>query len=116
MSIKILEETFTSATADVSEVGEFYAGRINGKVEVDLGRGQKITAWAHQYEDGDIFIYGFIGRYKTGAKNWKVSMRATSFGNGERGISAWFGRDDRFGGRFNKLNGIFWAPEIYFAI
>jgi len=114
MSIKILEETFATATADASEVGEFYAERINGKVEVDLGRGNIVTAWAHKYKDGDIFIYGFIGRYRTGTKNWKVSMRATTFGDGERGISAWFGRDDNAFGKFRKLNGIYWEPEIYF--
>jgi hypothetical protein len=114
MSIKILEETFSPATADASEVGEFYAERVNGSVQVDLGRGNIVTAWAHKYEDGDIFIFGFMGRYIKGNKDWRVSMRATTFGNGERGISAYFGRDDRVG-RFHKMNGIFWAPDKFFA-
>lgn len=106
--IYIKPETFFEAKADASEVGEFYAERINGKVTVQYGN-EELVVWAHKFESGSIYAYGFVGKYRTGTKLWNVTMNTI----GDR-TSIWYGRDDR-AGSFYKTNCIFYTPEVFFA-
>ena len=114
MSIQIFETTFIDAVADLAEVGDWYVSKINGKVDVDLGRGKVVSAWAIKHNNGDLSVLGFLGRYIKGNKDWIASVRTTTW-NGERGIRASFGRDDRCG-KFNKMNCIFWNPDRFFSM
>lgn len=105
----ILVNTFEAATADAADVGEFFASRINGTVLVEDGA-KNLTAWAIKNEDGSINALGFIGRYPTGTKNWRVCFVANTTVQ-----SAYFGNDDR-SGRCNKQRGISFNPDAFFAI
>ncbi len=113
-SIYIKPETFIAASADVSEVGEWYAGRINGKVVVQYGH-EEVTTWARRYEDGSVYAYGFVGRYRTGNKNWAVNMSVSPNRGNQEFTSIWFGRDDR-AGNFHKQNCISFAPQTFFQL
>jgi hypothetical protein len=108
MSIAIKPESFTPAKAAASEVGEHYAKLINGSVEVKYGNATFKT-WAIRYEDGDISVLGFIGRYRTSNKPWRVSLRLS---NGF--LSCWFGRDER-SGAYSKRGGITFEPSVFYA-
>lgn len=114
MGIQIIEDSFIDATADSSEVSDWYAKIINGKVNVDLGNGKVVTAWAIKHCHGNVSVLGFLGRYIKGNKDWRASVCMRTW-NGKRSLTASFGRDDR-SGRFNKMNCIFWNPERFFSM
>ena len=93
--MKIFAETFKSN-------GTTALGGVSGTVEVD-----GIERNAVRMESGAIYIYGFIGKYRTSPKAWQASV---SLINGR--ISVDFGRDDR-SGRFQKQNMIQYAPDVF---
>lgn len=109
--MQIKTETFT-ATAEIETVtsGKYSWTREPGTVEVAFG-GKSLTVEAFRYEDGEIGLIGFVGRYRTSPKPWLASVRADKNGS----IFASFGRDDR-SGRFQKLQGISYEPQTYAAI
>lgn len=109
--INIKPETFTAATADVAQVGEWYAKSINGTVTVQFGK-TEMTVWAHKGLGGYIHAYGFVGNYRTGSKDWAVTM---SVRPENEFTSVWFGRDDR-SGRCVKQNAIRFDPETFFKL
>ena len=100
MTIKILNETFTS-------LGKNEYGYEIGTVEIDLGYGRVVNALATPESTGGLSVAGFVGRYVTSAKPWKANVSGT----GSK-LSVWFGRDDR-SGRFNKANAIRFEPALY---
>lgn len=102
-------DTFVTASAPVAEVGEWYAERINGKVEVSFGR-EVHTLWAIRHDGNHVSILGFVGRYRTSTKAWRASV---SLYNGS--LHAYFGRDDR-SGRFNKMQGISLEAATFFKM
>lgn len=108
--MKIIANTFQPATAPMSEVGEFYAGRINGTVDVEM-RDKTITAYAQKYEDGSIYVYGFLGRYRTGTKLWHCSVWTLN-----DNTCVWFGFDSRSMSRRCYKSDIFFAPDKFFNI
>ncbi len=111
-TIKILAGTFAdiATPADAAEVGEFYAGVINGTVLVQIGD-KSVSAYAIRHSASQtISALGFVGRYVTGSKNWRASVTYS-----RDHTHAWFGRDDR-AGRFNKNQGITWNPEAFYKI
>jgi len=100
MTIKILNETFTSTGISVY-------GDIVGTVQIDLGYGRVVTAKACNSVRGGLLVAGFIGRYRTSQKPWIASVKGT---NDKLWVD--FGRDDR-SGRFHKQNMISWQPDLY---
>ena len=108
--MKILADTFKSSTAPVSEVGEFYADRINGTVQVEF-LGKFVTAYASKDESGSINAYGFLGRYRTGTKLWHC--RVWTMGNNTVFM---FGFDSRSMNRRCHKSDIFFAPEKFFNV
>jgi len=106
--MKLIANTFNDAKADVSEVGQFYADRINGTVDVEFGS-KTITAWAIKSEYG-IAALGFVGRYRTSRKPWRASVSVEKTGERTR---IYFGRDDRVSS-FSK-NSINFEPKTFFA-
>lgn len=110
-TINILSETFKPATATVEQVGDWYANKINGTVEVQYGR-DTITAFADRTDLGSIYVYGFVGRYRTSSKPWRAVVSRQA--NRDYTI-AQFGRDDR-AGRFHKQQGITFEPSVFFAL
>lgn len=108
--MKILEDTFKSTTAPVSEVGEFYADRINGTVQVEF-LGKIVTAYASKDESGSIYAYGFLGRYRTGTKLWRCSV--WTMGNSTVFM---FGFDSRSINRRCRKSDIFFVPEKFFNV
>jgi hypothetical protein len=77
-----------------------------GTVEVTF-QGKTFTANANQTDDGQIFVKGFVGKYRTGKTIWNATVRSQIV-NGEQELLVYFGRDDRMS--FNK-NQIFYKPE-----
>lgn len=108
MAMTILKETFIEAKATPEEVGEFYAGIINGKVKVKSD-GHEFEAWC-QKKDSGLFVFGFIGKYRTGNKLWRVRLYLW---REDPRTHCYFGRDDRCG-RFNKSDLIFFDEKSYF--
>ena len=106
--MKLIANTFKDAKAEAAEVGQFYAERINGTVEVEFGS-KTITAWAIKSQYG-IAALGFVGRYRTSRKPWKASVTVEK--NGER-TRIYFGRDDRVLS-FSK-NSMNFEPKTFFA-
>lgn len=105
--IEMVEGSFTPATADAAEVGEHFAKLINGTVKMQYGN-VVVTAFAKKYEDDSIAVFGFIGRYRTSSKAWRVSMSRVG---GQ--LRSHFGRDDR-SGMYQKNQGITYEPQLYF--
>lgn len=113
--IEILIETFKEAKADIETVGERLAGIINGTIDIKINA-KIVTAWADYTPGGRLYIYGFIGRYRTSVKPWRASVWTDiNIFTHERVTRGWFGRDDR-SARFNKMQGISWEPELYFTL
>ncbi len=116
-AIEIIHDSFKPVTVTANEVGDFYAERINGTVEVQYFD-EVIRTYAIEHESGNISALGFMGKYRTGNKLWRVSI-SDSFRfdrNGEpveRITYTHFGRDDR-SGNFTK-SGIFFAPKQFYA-
>jgi len=108
--MKIIANTFQATAAPISEVGEFYAERINGTVDVEM-RDKTITAYASKYEDGSIYVYGFVGRYRTGTKLWDCKVWTS-----DDKTCVWFGFDSRSMNRRRHKSDIFFAPEKFFNI
>lgn len=108
--MKILADTFKSATAPVSEVGEFYADRINGTVQVEF-HGKFVTAYASKDESGSIHAFGFLGRYRTGTKLWHCSVWTTG-----DNTNFLFGFDSRSMSRRCHKSDIFFVPEKFFNV
>ncbi len=110
INMKILPDTFKPSTATPSEVGNFYAERINGTVEVEFNN-KTVTAYASKEQDGSIYAYGFLGRYRTGTKLWHCTVW-TMNGN----TVCWFGFDQRsMNRRFHKSD-IFFVPDRFFNV
>ena len=103
--MRIFPETFKVETVEETKVGR----EEHGTIEVEIN-GKTLTVEARRYGriGGDIYLRGFIGSYRTSAKNWRAVVRVDGNGN----IFAHFGRDDR-SGRFDKLRGIAYNPEAY---
>lgn len=108
--MKIFPDTFKSSTATPSEVGNFYAERINGTVEVEFN-GKTVTAYASKEQDGSINAYGFLGRYRTGTKLWKCSVWTM----GDKTVF-WFGFDSRSMNRRCHKSDIFFVPDRFFNV
>lgn len=106
MEIKL--ETFEAHTADPAIVGAHYATKINGTVEVVFNK-KTIRVYANQTRYG-FYVYGFCGKYRTGTKIWNATV---SLGHNGK-ASATFGRDE-VNSNCYKINGVFYAPEIFFA-
>ena len=106
--MKILAETFKPTTAPVSEVGQFYAERINGTVQVEF-LGKIVTAYASKDESGSIHAFGFLGRYRTGTKLWHCSV----WKSGDN-TTFLFGFDSRSMNRRCHKTDIFFVPEKFF--
>lgn len=108
--MKILSDTFKSTTAPVSKVGEFYAERINGTVDVEFF-GKTFTAYATKDESGSINAYGFLGRYRTGTKLWHCSVWTMN-----DSTVFMFGFDNRSMNRRCHKSDIFFLPEKFFNV
>lgn len=100
MTIKILNETFTATGTSVY-------GDTVGTVQIDLGRGNIVTAKARHGVLGGLSVAGFIGRYRTSPKPWIAHIDGAA-----DKLFVTFGRDDR-SGRFQKQNMISWQPDLY---
>lgn len=108
-TIQIIAGSFTPAVAAPALVGEHFAKLINGTVQVQYGA-EVITAFATKYENGSISVFGFVGRYRTSNKPWRVSM--SKYADGRFFVR--FGRDER-SGRNQQQNGISWEPATFYA-
>lgn len=108
-TLTIQAETFVTAEADVAEVGAHYAKFINGKVTVTCGI-QSFEAWAQRYDDGRIYVFGFMGQYVTSPKLWRATVLLDA---GRMFVR--FGRDDR-SGNFNKQNAVSYNPKAFYAM
>lgn len=111
MTITLKTSSFVKLGTYTWKSGETTYVDVVGTIEMDLG-GRTVTAKARVYEDGDIAVAGFVGRYLTSTKPWIASVRFDKEGKMAR---VWFGRDDR-SGRFNKANAISYEPETWASL
>jgi hypothetical protein len=113
MVMQVLTHTFVQSSIEQCSAGQYYWTREEGTVDVIIN-GKLITVEASRTEAlwtrPTVFLRGFIGRYRTSMKNWRATVTADADGR----VSGWFGRDDR-SGRYNKLAGISYAPDLYKA-
>lgn len=98
-----LEINYSSFKKD----GVTTAGRDCGTITVNLPGGP-VEARAVRWNETQICVAGFIGRYRSSQKAWNACVDI--FANGE--LFVHFGRDDR-SGRFNKRNMISWEPATF---
>lgn len=84
------------------------AGNQSGTVEATLnGETRRLPAiWLA--DCNNLIVRGFIGRYRTSAKNWPASIVCQPCPNGSFREVVCFGRDDR-STKFNKANAISFA-------
>ena len=88
----------------------------HGTVEVTIGRETRrlparVTTYPETFRaEAEISVAGngLFGRYRTGDKAWPARIGQTHWRDGKVSESGFFGRDDR-SGRFQKINGIFFA-------
>jgi hypothetical protein len=108
MTLRVHPETFTvTETIPNATIGEIYLGTI----EADIA-GKRQTIEAKKFYDGEIYLIGFVGRYRTSPKPWKATV---SLAPGAALPYVFFGRDDRCG-RFHKATMISYQPETYKAL
>lgn len=97
MTITINRASFI-ATGEVEKRGE-WAMEV-GTIEATFA-GRTHTIKANRFDDGDILLIGFIGRYRTGDKAWPATVNFRGSSSEKPFVD--FGRDDR-AGRFHKQN------------
>lgn len=105
--MKILKDTFQPTTVNAAEVGDHYAKYINGTVDVEY-RGKIVTVNAIKHDSNEISALGFMGRYRTSTKLWRVGVFSV-----DKSTYVNFGFESR-SGRHHKGE-IFYSPETFFA-
>lgn len=83
----------------------------DGTVELNLRTGTVVADAYRSKRDGEIYVRGFVGRYRTSPRAWRATVCFKADGTMRY---ATFGRDDR-SGRFNKQDAISYEPETYKA-
>lgn len=104
MTIKVEFDTFNAT--------ETQGDKEIGTVNITIGK-MAVTVSAVRYIDrpNDLWLKGFVGRYRTSPKAWRASVCMSR--DGREFVT--FGRDDR-SGRFNKMSMITYEPEIYASL
>lgn len=106
-TMKIRRETFR-ATSDPRPMSRGLASVTDGVVIVEYADAT-IEAPAALWDRGSLFVYGFVARYRTGKKIWRV--RVSQLGPEEE-IHISFGCSDRGAGR-RKHGSIWFAPKLW---
>lgn len=84
---------------------------IEGTVEVTLrGKTKRVRAVSFP-KTSSIYAYELIGRYQTGKKVWKASLRRLVREDGQVMEQAFFGRYDNHP-KFRKENAIWFASDV----
>ena len=104
--MQVHHNTFSTQSTESKTFRNFTFNYDVGNVDVTF-QGKTFTAKAKRSDDGDIFVFGFVGKYRTGNKLWKAFVMSKIV-DGKEQVVVDFGRDDRM--NFQKAN-IFYKPE-----